>query len=298
MFKRPNEKTFVFRKRNIEQKYPALKTYVDVSALAAERYAARKHFNYMYVDFGDLFAPLIDSKIPISNRIQKHKNLLLHENNKLLEQDYREVRDIARIDQLYLRLEDISRYKRALQSIFSQLKKISDWDLAEQIIVPLRGGGVVANLFPDLKEKLIPFDCKRIPLARSFGHFGFGMHIKEEFGDVRKADKVIIENKAGHITFLEICVASGLTTLGFLLDLAAKKVEIKRLDIVCAAVSQQALLIVSEFAKEQKIHVRFITGRIIYSLSDFFTDPVDALLEDDNQWTIGDAVGIMSNYTE
>ena len=55
----------------------------------------------------------------------------------------------------------------------------------------------------------------------------------------------------------------------------------KELIIVCAALSQQGYVLISEFARKNNLRIKFVTGKLIYALSDFYTDPIDALLEGD-----------------
>lgn len=292
---RYNTASYTFKNKTIKQVYPEINRPIDITEIAAPRYSHRKKFNYMYADFSDIFVPLLDSKVEEKERIYKHKNLLFYPKKERLESTYQEIRDIARIDRNYLTNDDVNRYKSALKKLFSSLKTISYWDKADKIIVPLRGGGVIADLFPGLRKKTIPFDCKRVPLQRAYGDFGFGMNVREHLvNSVKNVDKQLTSDKSINITFLEVCVASGLTTLGFLLDLVNKKTKIKQVDIVCAAVSQQGLLIISEFAEQFNIPIRFITGRLVYALCDFFTEPIDALLEEDNGWTIGNAADIIA----
>ncbi len=296
MIKRPLSKHYIFRGTKINQLYPGDGKQVDVSSVAAPRYSGRKKFNYMHVEFNDLFASLIDSKIPEPLRIITCNNSLLFPSKEVVEEHLREIKDIARIDYDLLTKDDITRYKNALLKIFQKLKNLEPWHAAEHIIVPLRGGGIIANLFPDIHDRIVPFDCKRIPLSDTYGHFNFGMHVQEKTGTVNHFDRLLDSSTEKTITFLEICIASGMTTLGFMLDILSRGIKVKELIIVCAALSQQGYLLISEFARKNNLRVKFVTGKLIYALSDFYTDPIDALLEGDGSKTIGDAVNIMSFY--
>ncbi|HIH11688.1 TPA: hypothetical protein HA241_05840 [Candidatus Woesearchaeota archaeon] len=293
MMKRPLSKHYIFRGKKISQFYPNIGKHIDISSIAAPRYSDRKKFNYMYVEFKDLFVPLIDSKIPELQRITTCNDSLLFPTLEVVEEHLREITDIARIDYDLLTKDDIYRYKTALLKIFQKLKNLEPWHTAEHIIVPLRGGGMIANLFPDINERTVPFDCKRIPLSDAYGNFGFGMHVQKKNGTVKYIDKLLDNSTKKTITFLEICVASGMTTLGFMLDILSRGIKVKELIIVCAALSQQGYLLISEFARKNNLRIKFVTGKLIYALSDFYTDPIDALLEGDGSKTIGDAVNIM-----
>lgn len=296
MIKRPLRKHYIFRGKKINQFYPSIGQNIDVSSVAAPRYSDRKKFNYMHIEFKDLFVSLIDSKISASQQIISCNKSLLFPAAETVKTHLQEIKDIARIDSDLLTKDDVTRYKNALLNIFQKLRDIEPWHTAEHIIVPLRGGGMIANLFPDVHKKIIPFDCKRIPLSKSYGHFDLGMHIQKKNGTVKYVDRLLDNSTKKTITFLEICVASGMTTLGFILDILARGIKVKELVIVCAALSQQGYSLISEFARKNNLQVKFVTGKLIYALSDFYTDPIDALLEGDGSKTIGDAVNIMAPY--
>ena len=109
--KRPLSKHYIFRGTKINQLYPSDGKQVDVSSVAAPRYNGRRKFNYMYVEFNDLFVSLIDSKISESQRIITCNNSLLFPLKEVVEEHLREIKDIARIDYDLLTKDDITRYK-------------------------------------------------------------------------------------------------------------------------------------------------------------------------------------------
>lgn len=276
---RPQTYTVKFRNNIIKTVYPSqTKPYLVKNTI--DDYKSRKLFNYSYTHFGDMFSYSRSTEIPVENRMMSDKNLMVLTDLPRVEQYFQNIREISNSN-LELSLEYADAFLRSFKSIFDSLETEFQWTQSDYFLVPLKGGGVITELFSNLPQnKVFKIDCKRVPLMESEGAYGFGMHVPSQISAVNlaEADEFMFNNLNGkEVTILELCVASGITTIGFLLDLYYKNLRPKKITILSTVVAQQGYEISQDFAKQMGIELNFITAKVAYILKDHYKNPYDPL---------------------
>ena len=162
--------------------------------------------------------------------------------------------------------------------------------LSGTVIVPLGGGALVIEGLPIDPKQIIALDCKRIPLQRGYGEFGFGMK--------RPGYLTYLPAIQQPLTILEIAVASGITTSGILLDLRARNLLPDVVQVITPVLAQPGYQRVQCLARILGVRVHFTTARLCYRLGDFYKERTDSVLTDNGRFVIGKATEILEPYLQ
>lgn len=269
----------------------------DVSEVSIDWYNGPKKFNLFFADFGNLFTDLVENIIKPELRIRENNDnlkslsFISDDTNVFLEK----LIEIVNFSSRPLISEDRKKqYKMILSRIANSLLKYrSEENFSKECltIVPLKGGSYFWDFLKDKEDdkKTLAIDCKRIPLIKK-NTFGFGMRIDSE-EEYKKSIKLLSKfesNNFEKIRIVELCIVSGMTTLGFLLFLERNNIKPKEIEINTVALSQQGYEFISDYAKSKKINVRFITGGMYYRLGNYYLSKTDELLTLDGKLVIGD----------
>lgn len=295
LMQRPYVDTISFENCEFTVRYPDKDTVFELSdRLNHTLYHDRTDFNYMLVEFKTYFNHLRNSTIPPEKRdISHYTNLHISKESPEKQAAFDFIKKIANFhnhDINIFEVDDAEEYLQSYHTIFSQLEDEFHWQDCDYFIVPLKGGGIVTRLFPLDIKKIIDIECKRLPLQSENNDFALGMNINREYNDlytnVEQVHEVIdsLDNKK--ISILEVCVATGMTTFGFLLDLYSRSVKNVKLRVICTAVSLQGFELVSKFATFLGYQVEFVTGKVIYTLGDHLKMDSDSLVYDDGQLVV------------
>lgn len=120
--------------------------------------------------------------------------------------------------------------------------------------------------------------------------FGFGMRVESGIEYQRSMD-LLDKFKSGNykkIRIVELCIVSGMTTLGFLLFLERNHIKPEEIEINTIAISQQGYRFISDYAKSKDLNVKFVTGGMFYRLGNYYLSKRDELLTLDGKLVIGD----------
>lgn len=300
---RPSKHNLIYRNKKLITHYPTLSEPFLVSNVE-KNYDSRKLFNYSYTEFQDLFSYSRDDIIPLNKRIYDADNLFLSSYNSDIDSQLEIIKKISN-NKNNLNFNEADKFLSAYKKIFNLLETEYSWSDSDYYLVPLKGGGVITELYDQIpSEKVIKIDSKRVPLNTSIGSYGFGMHVPPQslFENVEELDKIVsndFNNKT--ITILELCVASGITTIGFLLDLIYKQAKPKEIKILSTVISQHGYEISTEFAKEHDIDLKFITSKMVYALKDHYYYSHDPLAYDNGELVLKspyDAFNMVYNVTK
>lgn len=285
MTKRPSENTIEFSSNTFRCYYPAIGAPVDVFELKSDVYTDITEFNYLYIEYGSFFNSTRDSDAKVRLDKSKESNLLLLKRDLDIERAFTTLRFFARLgeDYPYNDLKEAESLIEAYTNIFRRIQSLYDWTKSDAYIVPLRGGGIIAELFKFPPKKVIHLNAKRLPLKAKVGDFSFGLDAGygPYFNTPEKADAFMQNLNNKEVTILEICIASGMTSFAFLIDLYLKGVRPRVLNILTSAMSYQGYKLVSSFAKELGIPVRFLTAKVSGKLADHYHISQDTLLDED-----------------
>jgi len=186
------------------------------------------------------------------------------------------------------------KYSSILESVaFEMMKyrKANHWDNSDLTIVPLKGGSYFLNFLDktSIHNKTLAIDCKRIPvLKRNSFCFGMGINSMKEFPMNSDYKKFLIKGRCKKIRVVELCVVSGMTTIGFLLYLKENNIVPEEVEIDTIAISQQGYESVMRFAEREGFKVKFLTGGVYYHLGNYYVSRRDELLTLDGRSVIGD----------
>ncbi len=288
MKKRPTSEKIIFKNNDLSLFYPV--TPINVKNLVSTDYTKRTNFNYCFIDFANLFS---DSEK--SDQSGEITNIRVLKPDLVVESYFKLIKDYANSDSENIgkpfALDVISSYK----NIYVKLSEMFDIYNFDYVIVPLSGGGIVAKFLPIQEEKIIEIEAKRLPLRTGKGKFAFGMNVK----NINNIDYKLssdLDNKS--IAILEVCVASGMTTIGFLADLYSRGVKPQNVSIIAAAVSKSGCRIVNEFAESIGIDVQFYAAKVFDKLADSYSTDQDALLYEDGSFVVKSPIHAYDTLTE
>lgn len=255
--------------------------YINIADFANSKYDKRTTFNYAFFDFGDFFTNMINSKE--SDRVFAGSEVYgLESVNNLLEKHFKKIKSYSN-GKVLLNYKFAKEVLNSFKEIYSELDERFGWTKENFFIVPLKGGGFVINLFDLKNKKVLPVEAKRIP-SKQKGELGLGMNLDEV--DLPLVNFFMEEINERNIVFLEVCIASGMTTIGFLLDLYNKGVRPKQVKIFTAASSIQGIRIVQKVADLIGYKVIFYTGKLIENVSDFYDVSQDSIIYDDGSFVV------------
>lgn len=253
--------------------------YINISDITNKSYNKRTTFNHAFINFGDYFSKFINSKDSNTNI---NDNVFYLPSNKHLDLEFDKIKE-------YSNGKNILTYKFAsdvlssFKKIYSELNSVFPWFEDEFFIVPLKGGGFVINLFNFKHNRVFPVEAKRIPLKK-YGHLGLGMNVDIE--EHENFDKDLFNLHDKDITFLEVCIASGMTTIGFLLDLHHKGIKPHKVKILTAAASVQGIKVIQKVADDLDIDLVFYTAKLIENVTDFYDVSQDSIIYEDGSFVV------------
>ena len=125
---------------------------------------------------------------------------------------------------------------------------------------------------------------------------GFGMRLY--YDSIKRGDRLSrkLKDIEGKVRILEVCMASGLTTAGVLLNLYARKVKVDSVEVVAPVMAQQGYEFVKKVAEFTNIKTTFATGAIFYRLGNYYEDSADSLMTDDGRYVVGNATEILKSF--
>jgi len=272
---------------------------VEVSRLVSNYYTGPLQFNYGYIDFYETFKHMLGSTIRKEQRIvSNHSALTIASSTEpkilsslahIIEIANTPFDKVSRNTHAHTfrdNLADICVY------LFSLIGDIGTSD----VIVPLAGGAIIADMLPLNKESIIAVDCKRIPLLRAVGEFGFGMSLEAEQKQREFFLKRWTAPDKDTVYILEVAVASGMTTTGILLDMYSRGTLPAQVVVISPVIAQQGYEFVNTLAKSLGIRMVFIVGAIFYRLGDFYQENTDSLLTDDGKFVVGRATKVLGSF--
>jgi len=295
-------KTFDFpSNKTIDLYRPLPGYYLNIDNIAAESYSRRKKFNLGFYDFKDYLAHLLNSSIPQEKRIKSNTDnltVLEFEDAERINKNFSQIKPIANKKLEKITDKERQLYKESLENLCSILSEKITWDDTAGIIVPLNGGALIANGIPFPAAKLLPFECKRVPLEKK-GEVGLGMNLECE---MLNRDKMIQWMSYRLHTFhqkkikiLEVAVATSLTTAAFLLELYERGIKPSEIEIVAPVMTQQGIETLQEIAALFDCQVKFIAAKLTYNVGDYWSGIEDSVLYDDKSFVIGKATKILSS---
>lgn len=246
-------------------------------------YKGLKEFNHILIHFGHLFSHLKDIE-----REGPMPSIILPKNHE--EKIDAIAAETAEIVKKARKNKGIDpkialKYRKLLRQLASMVKKTTDKkEKYSYTFVPLKGGAHVVSSFGIDFNSMIAIDCKRIPLKD--GSFAFGMHSPMfdpyDLGRIHKRKLRVIE----------ICIASGITSVGILLDLFIKGCVPKTVTFQVLFASKQGLALVKKVASELRIDVCFYVGKMYNNLGSLVTSN-DSIINEKGEPVIGNATQIL-----
>lgn len=268
---------------------------LDVSDKVASWYQGPKEFNLFFVDFNGLFVNLIEDviepekRIRVGNRYLESLSFSSDETVNLLN----DLIEVVNFSSRPIISEDRKkRYSEILNKIaekindFREIEMMSKPDLT---IVPMKGGSYFLNFLDRSKihKNALAIDCKRIPVEKS-GSFCFGMGLNSVAGFPDNENNYKVLKGAEKVRIVELCIVSGMTTIGFLLYLLKNDLKPELVEVDTIAMSQQGYESIMKFAKEFGFNIKFVTGGVYYRLGNYYESRRDELLTLDGKLVIGD----------
>lgn len=269
-----------------------------------ESYSGPTSFDHTIIDFRGFFSTYISASIT-ENELSTfvENNPWLHQigSRTKVESVMDVISSIAntQITEIRDRSLDVV-YREQLAYMCSDLgeyvDRVSDKD--DMIIVPLRGGLLVASLLPnfDLRQ-VIPIDCKRLPIKDFRGHFAFGMSFRY-FSDSTKRmmfDKYSTV-RHGSVKILEVAVGSGITTIGMMLDMYIRGFLPKIVRVISPVVTAPGIALVKKVADSLGVELEVYTSKCYPRLGDFYNDRNDSVVDSTGQYVIGNASKILEPF--
>lgn len=245
-------------------------------------------FNHILIHFGRLLDRVknrqfsyTDEDLHVPNSNPKLERLI----SKLIKLVSEIDKTVNKTDKESLALE----YKKVLNHIAKILNdSIGDKLKTSYTFVPLRGGAHVVSTFQVPLESMIAIDCKRLPLVD--GSFAFGMH--SPVFDPYDVDRVYRQK----VRVVEVCIASGITSVGIMLDFFAKGCPPQELIFQVLFASKVGLSFIQAVAKELGMKVKVYAAKIYDGLGDL-TMSFDSIVNDQEKKVIGDASAILDLTT-
>lgn len=263
----------------------------------AKWYKGPKSFNLFYIDFNGFFNNMVGGVVPENKRIRTNLP-----NLKVL--SFSDERAMAWLEELVTVVNYSSRpfvssfrkvkYKEILGKLGKGLKKMVKIDprIDDLVMVPLKGGSYFLDfLYPEGDfSKVLAVDCKRIP-ALNKNAFSYGIRVdsSDKYLMNGKIKELLAgEKQINKLRVVELCIVSGMTTVGYLLYLYLNNIRPKEIEIDTIAMSQQGYEMIDKLAKFLGINVIFVTGGLFYRLGNFYSSHMDELLTIDGKLIIGD----------
>jgi len=277
---------------------------LDVSSMTAAHNKRKSEFNMGFFDFDSAFVPLLNSVVPEEFRWREDSErvkVLGFTQPRAVKGPLEKITEIAQLPMKQIRKQGLDQvFRDNLKTVCLGLHEQTEWKEKAEVLVPLRGGALVANIIPVPLENIIPIDSKRVPLARK-GHLGLGLNLpgSDEF-DWRELydwlDQRIEALDDKFVRILEVAIASGMTTSAFLLNFANLGVRPSHIEIVSPVVAQQGVEMVLAVADSLDLDVSITAGQMYYRLSDFWRGTEDSLVNDKGEFVIGKATTILKNF--
>lgn len=277
---------------------------LDVSSMTAAHHERKSQFNMGFFDLASTFTPLLNSTVPEDLRWREDSEevrVLGFRQPRAVEGPLEKIAEIARLPIRQIREQGLDKvFRDNLKTVCLRLHERTEWKEEAAVLVPLRGGALVANIIPVPPENIIPIDSKRVPLARK-GHLGLGLNLPgsdelEWKGLYNWMDERIgtLDNK--FVRILEVAIASGMTTSAFLLNFANLGVRPSHIEIVSPVVAQQGVEMVLAVADSLDLDVSVTAGQMYYRLADFWKGSEDSLVNDKGEFVIGRATTILEDF--
>ena len=277
--------------------FNCLGTEICVKDIVANWYQGPTNFNLFYVDFNGMFGDKVDNTVEPVKRIKLNSDdltALAFESDEVLQTLHELIEVVNYSSRPIVSAERKKKYSHLLSKIAD---RITDYRHengllnSDLTIVPMKGGRYFLNYLDKSKihNNTLAIECKRIQVTKK-NSFCFGMAIapSPDFPANSTFQSVLLSQKAKKIRIVELCIVSGMTTLGFLLYLKENNIVPEVVEINTIAISQQGYEVIKDFAKEQGIKVKFITGGIYYRLGNYYVSRRDELLTLDGKSVIGD----------
>ncbi len=295
-------KTFDFlSNKKIDLYRPQFGYSLDVQNIAADFYSRRTKFNLGFYDFNDYLVHLLNSTISQGKRIKRNTDILTvleFEDADRINKNFSQIKPIANKNLEKISDKERQLYKASLEDLCAFLSEKVDWSDVEGVIVPLNGGALIANGIPFPASKLLPFECKRVPLKKR-GEVGLGMNIEFEMLNSAKLtqwmDYRLRTFHQKKIKILEVAVATSLTTAAFMLELYERGIKPSEIEIVAPVMTQQGIETLQEIAALFNCQVKFIAAKLTYNVGDYWGGTEDSVLYDDKSFVIGKATKILSS---
>ena len=260
--------------------FPVKGETIDVSDLIADSYDKRKTFNHTFFIFGQYFNKVVNSTVSQADFDSTGVKIL--PSNSALDPYFNIIKNYSNTD-TKLDYDSALGILTAFKKIYEALDAEFHWMQIENFIVPLKGGGFVINLFDTTGKNILPVEAKRVPLKTS-STLGLGMNLEPQ--DLAKLDSFSAEINGKEVAFLEVCVASGMTTIGFLLDLHLRGVTPKRVKVITAAASIQGIELVKRVASQLDIEVEFFTAKLMEDVGDLYNVSQDSIIYTDGTFVV------------
>lgn len=277
--------------------YNCLGKVVDVDDMAADSYHGPTKFNLFFVDFNGMFVDLIEDVVEPNKRIKNNilgLNALAFGSDEVLTM-LNDLIEVVNYSSRPLVSDDRKKkYSNLMQKIatkISDYRKVGNFNDLDLTVVPMKGGSYFLNYLENrsVHKNTLAIECKRIPVAKE-NSFCFGMAVapSDEFPLNSQIKNISSLMESKRIRIVELCIVSGMTTIGFLLYLKENNIRPESVEINTIAISQQGYEVINEFAKNQGINVEFVTGGVYYRLGNYYLSRRDELLTLDGKSVIGD----------
>lgn len=270
-----------------------------------DSYIGPTTFDHCIINFSSFFKDYVNLELKqenVENFMQENDWLKIIGDKSGVKHALSVISDIAgsNIEEVKEAGKDVI-YRRQLAFLCKDLGEYVDGVASssdEHIVVPLRGGLLVASLLPgfDLR-KVIPIDCKRLPLSSGFGDFAFGMSFRYFSKDTK--DNLIaryVKSKDDTLRILEVAVGSGITTIGMILDLYSRKILPKTIRLIAPIVTVPGIMLVKKVCDQFGINLECYTTSVFGKLGDFYHDRNDSIIDREGKYVIGNASGILEKF--
>ena len=264
--------------KKIDIFHPKKNEYINVAYFANQKYDKRTTFNYSFFDFGDLFSKLINSKSTESNI----DNIFCLPESIETASNFQTIKDYSNGNEK-LSLGFSKKVLNAFKDLFLDIDIHFKWTKDKYFIVPLNGGGFVINLFQLNADIILPIEAKRIP-GKKIGYLGLGMNIDNS--NLDKINETLTKFNGKEVNFLEVCIASGMTTIGFLIDLYIRGIKPKKIKVLTIASSIQGIKMVNMVAQDLNFNISFYTGQLIENVADFYDVSQDSIIYEDGSFVV------------
>lgn len=299
------------------QKYELLGSYVDIYRVLEDSsvnvanlklldsYLGPTTFDHTLIDFHHFFAKYLESshgsEIVDFNSINPYPWLFQVGDRKKIDQAMSLITEIANSPLTEIRDKGLDIvYREKLAILSENLGEHVDGvaDKSEIILVPLRGGLLVASLLPnfDLRQ-VVPIDCKRLPVKDKIGHFAFGMSFRYFEETTRKMLYEKYQSvKGGSVKILEVAVGSGITTIGMMLDMYNRDSLPETVRVIAPIVTIPGINLVKKVADQLGVKIEVYTAKCYPKLGNFYKDRNDSVVNSNGDYVIGNASQILEPF--